>query len=358
VEKALNTAFQYNGPVLIHVATVKGKGYRPAEEHPENYHGISSFDLATGNPKKFNGGKTWTAAFGEKITAMAQTDERIVAVTAAMTDGTGLGEFSKRFPERFFDVGIAEEHAMTFAAGLAAAGARPYVAIYSSFLQRAYDQLIHDVAQQNLPVRICIDRAGLVGQDGPTHHGAFDISFLRAVPGLAVFLPKDLYELDRMMELSLDYNGPVAIRYPRGAAVNFDLPDSMVILGQPEIIERGDSIAIISAGHIFSEAFKFHKMLKNKGINAGLINLRFISPLDKKALLEEICGKKTVFTFEDNVKTAGIGEMIACLLKQAGSDARMHSLCIPDSFVTHGSISELRELCGLTAENAMKIFES
>lgn len=356
IEKALNSAFAYNGPVLIHMATVKGKGYAPAEKHPDSFHGIASFDITTGQTKKFNGGKSWTQVFGEKLTSMAHNDSRIVAVTAAMTDGTGLKNFANKYPERFFDVGIAEEHAVTFAAGLAAGGARPYVAMYSTFLQRAFDQLIHDVALQKLPVRICIDRAGLVGQDGATHHGAFDISYMRMIPDMAIFLPKDTNELEEMMELSLNWDGPLSIRYARGTAENYDLPSTAVIPGEPELIYEEGDYAIISAGHIFSEAYKFWQKLKSEGHRAKLINLRFASPLNTESLLSYIGDAGQIFTFEENVRTGGIGEMIEFLVRRHKSTSKVHILSLPDSFVTHGSIARLRQLTGITAEHAWELF--
>ena len=355
VEKALTTAFQHNRPVLIHVATVKGKGYSHAEEHPENYHGISSFNIETGKPKKFNGDKTWTDAFGEKLTEMAADEPRIVAITAAMRDGTGLKGFAEKYPERFFDVGIAEEHAVTFAAGLAISGIRPYIALYSSFLQRGYDQLIHDVAQQNLPVTFCIDRAGLVGEDGSTHHGAFDTSYLRTVPGLTVFLPKDLYELDRMLEASLTLRGPSAIRYPRGAAASFELPLNPIVIGEAEFIKKGGETAIVSAGHIFTEAFKFHTMLEQGGRKAALINLRFAKPLNKESLINELKDKTEIFCFEENIRSGGIGEMLATLLLEAGITAKLNIISLGNDFITHGAPHKLRELVGITAE---KVYEA
>ncbi len=357
IEKALNTAFAYEGPVLIHVVTVKGKGYEPAEEHPDSFHGIASFDKETGKPKKFENGKSWTQTFGEKLTSLAEKDDRVVAITAAMKDGTGLNKFAAQFPKRFFDTGITEQHAMTFAAGLAAAGAKPYMAVYSTFLQRAFDQIIHDVALQNLPVRICVDRGGLVGQDGPTHHGVFDVSFLRIIPNMAIFLPKDYSELEAMLELSLNWNGPVAIRYARGAA---DTPEGLPFIpveaGEPEVIYDGKDYAIVSAGHIFCEAWKFWKKLDENGYESSLINLRFAHPLNNERLMSLLAGKKAVFTFEEGVRTGGTGEMIEIMMCKKSPGTGVHVLALPDEFTTHGSIAQLRELCGLTAEHAWEMF--
>ena len=358
IEKALNTAFAYEGPALIHIVTIKGKGYKPAEERPDNFHSVSSFDKATGRPEKFDGDKSWTDIFGGKIVSLAEKDERIVAITAAMKDGVGLKEFADKFPRRFFDTGITEQHAMTFAAGLAVAGARPYLAVYSSFLQRAFDQIIHDVALQNLPVRICIDRAGLVGQDGPTHHGIFDISFLRIIPNLALFLPKDYSELEAMMELSLDWNGPVAIRYARGVAEAPEgLPYNPLEAGEPELVYSGDNYAILSVGHIFGEAWKFWNVLSEKGYKPSLINLRFANPLNKERLLSLLTDKVAVFTFEEGVRAGGIGEMVKLLLNENNSKATVYILALPDNYVTHGSVAQLRALCNLTAEYAWELFQ-
>ncbi|MDR0453632.1 MAG: 1-deoxy-D-xylulose-5-phosphate synthase [Deferribacteraceae bacterium] len=358
IEKALHTAFAYGGPVLIHVVTVKGKGYKPAEQHPENFHSISSFDIKTGEPKKFDKSKSWTKAFGEKMVSLAGKDDKVVAITAAMKDGTGLNEFASKFPERFFDTGITEQHAMTFAAGLAVAGAKPYLAIYSTFLQRAFDQIIHDVALQNLPVRICIDRAGLVGQDGPTHHGAFDLSFLRMIPNLALFLPKDYAELDAMMELSLNWNSPVAIRYARGSSETpQNLPFAPLKAGEPEVIYHWGDYAIISAGHIFGEAWKFWNILNENGHKSSLINLRFANPLNKERLISLLKEKKAIFTFEEGIRTGGIGEMIKMLVSESNSEISTYILSLPDDFVTHGSVAQLRALCNITAEYAWELFQ-
>lgn len=358
IEKAIATAYAYDGPVLIHVSTKKGKGYAPAEENPSLFHGVGSFNAETGEifPSK---GISWTQAFGDKLVSMAEKDKRIVAITAAMSDGTGLNKFRDAFPDRFFDTGIAEQHAMTFAAGLAVSGARPYVALYSSFLQRAFDQVIHDVALQKLPVRICIDRGGLVGQDGPTHHGVFDISYLRIIPNLAIMLPRDIKELEDMMELSLDWDGPVAVRYARGSAFSDNnIPRHEIVPGEPEIIYHGKDCAVIFAGHIFDEAYKLWKMLEDSGRSSSLINLRFIKPLNMDSILKELNGKKTVFTFEDNVISGGAGEMLKIAIKDSYPETDVHIMAVPDKFITQGTIKELRLECGLTAENAFKLLKN
>lgn len=358
MEKALNVAFECKEPVLLHVVTTKGKGYKPAEEKPSNFHGISSFDLATGKPSKFSTSASWTSVFGNKMLELAEKDEKVVAITAAMADGTGLLKFAEKYPDRFFDTGIAEGHAMIFAAGLAASGIKPYIALYSSFLQRAFDQLIHDVAIQKLPVRICIDRAGLVGQDGPTHHGTFDISMLRMIPDIAIFLPKNFAELNRMMDISLEYDAPMAIRYARGGSEEFDdVPDTEVVVGEAEVMKKGGKVAIVSAGHIFPEAWRFQHMLSQAGIDATFVNLRFLRPVNKKTLSDALAGHDVVFTFEENVKTAGAGEFIQSLMTENQEKCDVQIFSLPNSFVTHGSAQELRVLCGLTAEAAMKVFE-
>jgi 1-deoxy-D-xylulose-5-phosphate synthase len=350
IEKALNTAFAYTDrPVLLHLATVKGKGFPMAEKKPENYHSISSFDLETGIPKKFNGGKTWTDAFGEILLKLAEKDEKIVAISAAMKDGVGLTQFAEKFPNRFFDVGIAEAHAVTFAAGLAMAGVKPYFAVYSSFLQRAFDQILHDAALQKLPVKICVDRGGLVGQDGATHHGAVDISYLRQIPDLAIFLPRNLYEFEKMLTLSVDYNAPLAIRYARGAPEYDNVPNTPVVLGEPEIIADGGEIAIISAGHIFPEALDLFSLLKGKGHASTLLNLRFVRPLNIDALLKALKGKKVIVTIEENVRSGGVGELLAPIILEHCPQTAFHIAALPDEFIPHGKIDELRMYAGLTA---------
>ncbi|MDR2104692.1 MAG: 1-deoxy-D-xylulose-5-phosphate synthase [Deferribacteraceae bacterium] len=350
VEKALNTAFAYTDrPVLLHLATVKGRGFPMAEKDPENYHSISSFDIETGIPKKFNGGKTWTDAFGEALVKLAEKDEKIVAISAAMKDGVGLTQFAESFPNRFFDVGIAEAHAVTFAAGLAAAGLKPYFAVYSSFLQRAFDQILHDAALQKLPVRLCIDRGGLVGQDGATHHGSFDISYLRLMPHIAIFLPRSLYEFEKMLFISADYDGTLAIRYARGAPDYDNVPNAPVILGEPEIITEGGETAIISAGHIFPEALDLFSLLKKNGRQATLINLRFVRPLNTKTLLDAVRGKKLIITIEENARFGGVGEMLTPIILKDNPTCSVHIAAIPDEFIPHGTIDELRRYAGLTA---------
>jgi 1-deoxy-D-xylulose-5-phosphate synthase len=355
LEKALHNAEIQDGPVLIHVNTKKGKGFTPAEDNPARFHGVSAFDKTTGNATKFGTTKTFTQIAGDTIVEIAKNNPKIVAITAAMPDGTGLNKFSQEFPDRFFDVGIAEQHAVTFSAGLAINGCKPYFFVYSTFLQRAYDQIIHDVALQNLPVTLCIDRAGLVGADGPTHHGAFDLSYLRCVPNFTIMMPKDAFELEEMIKLAENINSPVAIRYPRGEAKSFDeLKNTPVAIGEPEIISTEGEIAIISIGHLFDEAFNLYKKIMKTGKKVSLINLRFLKPLNTEKLLEILKDKKLVITLEENSLKGGASEEIQSLLINNKIFIEIKKYGIPDSFIEHGSQSELRDLIGLTAD---KIFD-
>ncbi|MGA1845800.1 1-deoxy-D-xylulose-5-phosphate synthase [Deferribacter abyssi] len=350
LDKAIYNAKIQDGPTLIHIITKKGKGFKPAEENPEKFHGVSSFDIKTGKPIKFKS-KTFTEVFGDTLLELAKQYDNIVAITAAMKPGTGLNKFAEVFPKRFFDVGIAEQHAVTFAAGLAIGGCKPYVAIYSTFLQRAYDQIIHDVALQDLPVVFCIDRAGLVGADGPTHHGSFDISYLRTVPNLHIMLPKDDFELIEMLKISYELNKPIAIRYPRGNIKAYDLPKTPVTLYEPEIINDSGEILIISAGHIFEEVFEAYKNLINK-IPAALINLRFIKPLNYEKIVKIAKNKKMIITVEENSIKGGVGdEIISILIENNIYPDKFIKLGIPDKFIEHGPIIELRKLIGLDAKS-------
>lgn len=345
IVNAFKNSLNQEGPVLVHVVTKKGKGYLPAENNPSTYHGISSFDIQTGKPIKFVSKKTYTKAFSEKLVNMGKDDERIVAVTAAMADGTGTAEFAKEFPDRFFDVGIAEQHAVTFAAGLAINGLKPYVAIYSTFFQRAYDQIIHDVALQNLPVTFCIDRAGIVGEDGPTHNGAFDISFLRCIPNITIMLPKNTFELESMLEISQNINSPVAIRYPRGEDfVAEGLIDEEVIPFKPEIICKNGEVLIISAGHIFYESYGAYNILKNRNIPIALVNLRFLKPLDEDVLIDLIKDKKIVVTVEENSVKGGVGDEINSIILKHNLHPKVINIGLPDSFIEHGNLQNLRKM--------------
>lgn len=351
IVKALENAAGQDGPVLVHVLTKKGKGYKPAEENPSKFHGVASFDIATGESVKLPGKKSYTEIFGETLAEMAENNKRIVGISAAMKDGTGLNIFEEKFPDRVFDVGIAEQHAVTLAAGMATSGVKPYVAIYSTFMQRAYDQIVHDVALQNLPVVLCLDRGGLVGADGPTHHGAFDISFLKCVPNLTVMLPKDGRELVDMMKLSENMNTPSCIRYARGEAGEYpELPYERMIIGESEIINHGTDIAIVSAGHIFEEAYKAYNQLKSEGYNPTLINLRFLKPLDTKALSDALKGVRIVATVEEGSIKGGAGEEIQSVIIENNICTCVHKFGLPDSFIEHGDLKTLRKLAGLDAD--------
>jgi len=355
---ALKSAQKQEGPVLLHVITTKGKGYKFAEENPDIFHGVSSFNKEDGKPIKFKSNKTFTAAFGDKICEMAINNEKIVAITAAMADGTGLKKFASLFPERFFDVGIAEQHATTFSAGLAISGLKPYLAIYSTFFQRAFDQIIHDVALQNLPVVFCIDRAGLVGEDGPTHHGAFDLSYLRCIPNITIMMPKNIFELERMLELSENINSPVAIRYPRGESFEISgYIDKDVVLYEPEIVKNKGEIAIISAGHIFGEAFMAVKELEEKGIDVSLMNLRFLKPIDEKQVVAFLKEKKLVITLEENSIKGGVGDEVASIISANNLHIRLIKLGLPDCFVEHGSVEILRKQLKIDSNSIVKLIE-
>jgi 1-deoxy-D-xylulose-5-phosphate synthase len=355
IVKAFENAKGQDGPVLIHVLTKKGKGYKPAEDNPSKFHGVASFDIETGESVKIEGAKSYTEIFGETLAEMAECNQRIVGISAAMKDGTGLNIFEKKFPERVFDVGIAEQHAVTLASGMAISGMKPFVAVYSTFMQRAYDQIIHDVALQNLPVVLCLDRGGLVGADGPTHHGAFDISFLRCVPNLTVMLPKDGFELVSMMKLAENMSSPVALRYARGAAGNYpELAEQKVILGEPEVVNRGADIAIVSAGHIFEEAYKAYNTLKAEGYNPTLVNLRFLKPLSEKAIADALGGAKIVATVEEGSVKGGAGEEVQSILMDKGIGAKVLKFGLPDTFIEHGDLKSLRSIAGIDAETIVK----
>lgn len=348
-------ALRLKGPVLLHVITVKGKGYTPAEENATLFHGISSFNPRTGKVNSVEKNPTYTSIIGEALVNLGEKDKKVVVITAAMPDGTGTIFFQKRFPERFFDVGISEEHAVTFAGGLASMGFKPVCAIYSTFLQRAYDMIIHDICLQNLPVIFCIDRAGLVGEDGPTHHGAFDIAYLRAIPNIVISAPKDEAELITLLNTAHKHNGPFAIRYPRGestgAPVDFDAKP--IEVGRGEILSEGKDIAILAIGRMVSFSLKASEILSQKGIRAAVVNARFIKPLDEKLLL--LLSKKNKFwlTVEEGTLNGGFGSAILEFLE--GSDLfnmiKLDRMGLSDNFVTQGKVPELLKLVKLTPED-------
>lgn len=340
-----------DGPVLVHVLTKKGKGYGPAEEHPEAFHGVGPFDIATGKPKTKNTTTppSYTEIFGQTMVRLARDDDRIMAITAAMPSGTGLHIFAKEFPERFFDVGISEQHAVTFAAGLALEGMRPVVAIYSTFLQRAYDQIIHDVCLSNLPVVFAIDRGGLVGDDGPTHHGVFDISFLRAIPNLTIMTPKDENELQSILYTAIQHEGPVAIRYLRGAGigVSLDWRFSSIKHGTWEQLKEGRDLHILAAGPLVHTALEAADSLIKQGISASVINARYIKPLDIN-LLQMLAQQQPIFlTIEENALMGGFGSAVIEALHDMNCMAKVKRLGIPDRFIEHGHSTILRELVGI-----------
>jgi len=312
LEDILERSKKINGPVLIHVVTKKGKGYKLAEENPDKFHGISAYDKETGEVKK---SKNYSKVFGEKLVKMASEDKRIVAVTAAMRDGTGLKEFSEKFPDRFFDVGIAEQHALGLIAGMARAGLKPVLPIYSSFLQRGYDQIIHDIALSGIPVTVCIDRAGIVGNDGETHQGIFDLSFLSSIPNIVIMAPKNFEELDKMLEFGVNLDKPVFIRYPRGGE-NFSFESTEDIeLGKAEIVQEGTDLTIIAIGKMVSKAMKIsEKLKKENNLNIEVINARFLKPLDKKTIKKSILKTKNVITIEDGTIINGLATAIKELI--------------------------------------------
>lgn len=354
----------FPAPVLIHAITKKGKGYAPAEKSPWIFHGVGPFDIETGNLMS-SADHTYSEVFGDCLIELAREDNRIIAITAAMAEGTGLTEFARTFPTRFYDVGIAESHAVTFAAGLASQGLRPVVAIYSTFLQRAYDEIIHDVCLQRLPVVFAIDRAGIVGEDGPTHNGVFDISYLRHIPNIVIMAPKDGNELRAMLKTALCHDGPVAIRYPRGTtSVNPDgLKLKKIQIGKSEILKQGDDILIIALGSAVEPAVSASHLLEDAGINACVVNARFAKPIDAE-LIGELSKKiKSVLTVEKNAVQGGFGSAILEHLSEFNiNDLRIKRLGIPDKFIEHGPQDLLRKMHSLDAEgiarNALSLLAS
>jgi 1-deoxy-D-xylulose-5-phosphate synthase len=349
--ETLENVKKFDNSVLVHVLTKKGKGYKPAEDNPSLFHGVGPFDIETGKVIKGKGGAaSYTAVFGAALCKLAAEDERITAITAAMPDGTGLTGFSKEFPERFYDVGIAEQHGVTFAAGLAAGGYRPVFAVYSSFLQRAYDQVCHDVCLQNLPVTFAIDRGGVVGNDGPTHHGAFDLSYLRHLPNITLMAPKDENELQHMLATAIDLGTPAALRYPRGNGYGIALDQSLEILpvGRAELLREGESAAILALGTMVHPALAAANALDAEGVSMAVVNARFVKPLDEEMIvgLAEKCG--VLITIEENVLQGGFGSAVLELLEQRGmTGIRVLRLGYPDSYIPQGEQHELRAMLGL-----------
>ncbi|WP_288271329.1 1-deoxy-D-xylulose-5-phosphate synthase [uncultured Mitsuokella sp.] len=350
LEEVLTSAKEMEGPVLIHIHTVKGKGYKPAEQAPEKFHGVGCFDPSTGkSAKKAGCAPSYTSVFSKALIDLAKDRPDILAITAAMPSGTGLKAFGQAYPKRFFDVGIAEEHAMTLAAGMAAAGMHPVIALYSTFAQRAYDQLIHDVCLQNLPVTLCLDRAGLVGEDGPTHHGVFDLSYLRQMPNMCVMAPKDEEELRHMLATAIAIEGPAAVRYPRGAGLGVPLTDSLETLpvGKAEVLQEEGTIAFLAVGTMVEKAKEAAAILKEEGIEAAVVNMRFIKPLDTELLGEMARTKRLLITAEENVLAGGFGSAVAEYLADHGIEVPLLRFGIPDRFIEQGTRRELLSLCGL-----------
>jgi 1-deoxy-D-xylulose-5-phosphate synthase len=349
----LNNIKLLNEPVLLHVTTKKGKGYPPAEKNPTYFHGVGCFNADTGEDiKKENCIPTYTEVFGKALLKMAETDDRIIAVTAAMPEGTGLVEFAETYPDRFFDVGIAEQHGVTFAAGLATEGFKPVVAIYSTFLQRAYDQILHDVCIEALPVVFAVDRGGIVGEDGATHNGIFDLSYFRILPNMVVMAPKDENELVRMLITALAHKGPVAVRYPRGTAsgVKMENQDVPIPIGKGEVLKKGDDVLILAIGTSVSEALSAHSTLMEQGISATVVNCRFVKPLDSDLIVSLAREIPRIITVEENVRQGGFGSaVLECLSEQRITGFLLECIGIPDTFVEHGSQSLLRTKYGIDA---------
>lgn len=347
--RVLREAMQVQGPVLVHVMTKKGYGYPPAERHPARFHGTAPFEIKSGLPVK-NEKPTYTDIFSTVMRKMGDREEKVVAVTAAMETGTGLKRFHNMFPDRFFDVGIAEEHAVTFAAALAAGGRRPVVAVYSSFLQRAYDQVLHDVCIQKLPVVFAIDRAGLVGSDGETHQGVFDISYLTSIPNMTVMAPKNKWELSDMLKFAVHFDGPIAMRYPKGEAwTGLEEHRAPVALGRCEVIGEGEDVLLFALGSMVAEAAEVRERLKEQGISAGLVNARFAKPFDREYLKGAAERYRCIVTLEENVEIGGLGEQITGYLSELGYGGRVLRIAIPDAFVPQGSIAILKEKLGIDA---------
>lgn len=351
-------AVKVDGAVLVHVLTRKGKGYLPAERHPARFHGAAPFEIETGIPIHPRTKANYTDIFSTVMRKLGDRDEKVVAITAAMGDGTGLKRFHNMFPERFFDVGIAEGHAVTFAAGLAAAGLKPIVAIYSSFLQRAYDQILHDVCIQDLPVVFAIDRAGLVGSDGETHQGIFDLSYLSTIPNMVVMAPKNKWELSDMVKFAVKYQHPIAIRYPRGEAYDglkeFREP---ITFGKSEVIKRESQIALLAVGSMVKTAVEVRELLKAMGYQCSLINARFVKPLDSQLLDELAENHQLIVTMEENVISGGFGEHVVCYMNERDikeSDSKILNIAIPDEYVEQGNVDILKKETGIDKESVVK----
>lgn len=353
--EVLQAAKKIDGPVMVHVLTKKGKGYKPAEESPNKFHGTGPFEIATG--KKITNPAapiSYTEVFGKTITELADSDKKVVGLTAAMPDGTGLNIFAQAHPDRFFDVGIAEQHAVTAAAGMAAAGMKPVTAIYSTFMQRAYDSILHDICMQKLHVTMCLDRAGLVGDDGYTHHGVFDYAYLRSIPNMTIMAPKDENELRHMLKTALSFNGPISVRYPRGSGVGVDITEPMheLPIGKAEVLREGKELCFWAIGSMVQSAVQAADKLKEQGIDAGVVNMRFAKPLDKELLIEHAKRYGKIVTLEEGVLAGGVGSEMLEILDDAGllQQCAVLRLGIPDEFVTHGDKKLLFRDLGLDTD--------
>lgn len=358
--RVIQEAKRVKGPVLIHVKTQKGKGYGPAERHPARFHGAEPFDIETGIPSNPRDKANYTDVFATVMMKLGQRDEKIVAITAAMPDGTGLKRFKNAYPDRFFDVGIAEEHAVTFAAGLAAGGMKPIVAVYSSFLQRAYDQILHDVCIQNLPVVFAIDRAGLVGSDGETHQGIFDLSYLSSIPNMHIMAPKNKWELSDMLKYAVSFDAPIAIRYPRGEAYD-GLSEfrSPIAYGKAEWIYEESEIVILAIGSMVKTGLSVYEKLKAEGYKCSLCNARFVKPIDTDMVDKAVNNHKVIVTLEENVLSGGFGEKVCNYMKEKSYQNKLIMVSIPDDYVEHGNVDELRKEIHIDADSIIaKIKES
>ncbi len=355
VMTVLNQAKKLHGPTLVHINTVKGKGYKYAEAFPTKFHGTKPFEKQSGHVKGCSEGKSYSQVFGDQLVDMAKNNENIVAITAAMPEGTGLHEFSKKYPNRFFDVGIAEQHAVTFAGGLAVSGLKPYVAIYSSFLQRAYDPILHDICIQKLPVVFCVDRSGIVGEDGDTHQGIFDSSFLSHMPNMTIMAPKDGVELECMLKFTENYmDGPISIKYPRGGDSRDSSPSQDVLIyGKSEKILEGKDIAIISVGTMYEQAYQVALKLQELGIQPTLMNARFIKPIDESLLKELAEQHSYIVVIEENVVSGGYGSEVSRLMSSYDKRPRMLLCGIENTFVRHGTRKQLFDECGLSEEKIL-----
>jgi len=354
--RVIQEARRVNGAVMIHAITQKGKGYAPAERHPARFHGADPFDVETGLPAVPRTTPNYTDIFATVMCKLGDRDEKVVAITAAMPDGTGLKRFRNMYPERFFDVGIAEEHAVTFAAGLAAGGMKPVVAIYSSFLQRAYDQILHDVCIQNLPVVFAIDRAGLVGSDGETHQGIFDLSYLSGIPNMHVCAPKNKWELADMLKYAVAFGGPIAIRYPRGAAYD-GLKEyrEPIVCGRAEWIYREQDIALFAVGSMVKTAEQVREKLKAQGLRVSLVNARFVKPIDREAVREACIEHSLIVTLEENVAAGGYGEKVLQLINEESLAADCLQMALPDAYIEHGNVEKLKSEIGLDADSISRV---